>query len=113
MAHIIKKEKQESKTIEDLCEIALQLDADYFILGDTKGKEAYGIYNALISGYTPWTNVRASSCKNALQNLENMIIDAQPTLERKSIQELIDLKFEIIIYMEDKKVIEFMDRSKK
>ena len=67
----------------------------------------------MISGYTPWTVVRASDCKNALQNLENMIIDAQPTLDRSSVQQLVSTEFELIIYMEDKKVLEFMDTSKR
>ena len=99
------------KTIDKLCEAALNLDIDYYILGDTKGKEALSLYNALIYGYTPWTTVRASSIKNAFENLENMILDAKPFLDRKSIRDILQSKFEVVVYMEDKKIVDFRAKS--
>lgn len=105
---ILKNDTMQSKKLEDLCEIAIQLDKDYFILDNTKGKESYSLYKAIIYGYTPWTSVKAYSCENALDNLVNMVIDAHPTLERSSIKDLIVAKFELIIYMEEKKVKEIV-----
>ena len=105
--HPIIKRGQGDITIEKLCEAALDLDVDYFILGDTKGKEAISLYKSLMYGFTPWTVVRASSCENAFDNLENMILDTQPNLDRKVVREILKSKFEVAIYMEEKNIVEF------
>lgn len=102
---------KKEKTLDKLCDAALQLDVDYYILGDSKGKEALSLYKAINYGYTAWTTVRASSCENAFDNLLNMIIEAQPVLDKATVMKVLKAKFETVVYMEDKKIVELVDNS--
>ena len=101
---IVSSEDNKIIPIDKLAETALELDTDYYILGDAKGRESYSLYRAANSGYTIWTMVRASSCENALLNLGNMIIDAYPVLNQEVVYTILSNSIKYIIYMEHNKI---------
>ncbi len=98
-----------ARSLETIANEALYRDVDYYILSDVRGNEALSLFNACNAGFTIWTNVRASSCEEAMNSIANYIVSAEPTLIRDNVCQLLASKISTVVFMKDLRVVEIKE----
>ena len=102
--------------MSELAEAALSLDVDYYIVSDVTGDECKYLYGAASQGYVTWASIKATSCADGLSSLiETISSTGGNNIATQAIINTVLNKFNIVVYMEDKKVVSmaYIDDSKK
>lgn len=103
-------------SMSELAEAALSLDVDYYIVSDVTGDECKYLYGAASQGYVTWASIKATSCADGLSSLiETISSTGGNNIATQAIINTVLNKFNIVVYMEDKKVVSmaYIDDSKK
>ena len=73
--------------IADLLRNALRMRPDRIILGEVRGAEAFNLMQAMNTGHDgSLATLHASSTREALTRLQNMVMSGQPTLSTEAVQ---------------------------
>ncbi len=102
---IVGSDDKPGVTVKELADAALKLDVDYYILGDVIGEEAVNLYKAATQGFITWTSIKATSAEDALAAFVETILSNAPRLPEISVINTILKKFNLIVYMEEKRVV--------
>ena len=84
--------------VQDLMINALRMRPDRIIVGETRGKEAFDMIQAMNTGHEgSMTTVHANSPRDALMRLENMISMGAATMTSKAVKERICSALDLIV----------------
>lgn len=73
-------EKYGEVTMFDLLRESFRQNPDYVIVGETRGKEAYVMFQGMASGHTSFSTFHANSVDGVIKRLTSPPIDLSPTL---------------------------------
>ncbi len=73
-------EKYGEVTMFDLLRESFRQNPDYVIVGETRGKEAYVMFQGMASGHTSFSTFHANSVEAVVKRLTSPPIDLSPTL---------------------------------
>lgn len=73
-------EKYGEVTMFDLLRESFRQNPDYVIVGETRGKEAYVMFQGMASGHTSFSTFHANSVESVIKRLTTPPIDLSPTL---------------------------------
>ncbi len=114
--HIDFKQISKKNPLEVLARNGLLTDLDYYIIGETKGKEAKYLAMAVDSGHKGWTSVHASNAREGMIRLTDYVMMGTDYSQEQAIKQLLNM--DTLIYMQDFKVCEIYqikgwDKNKK
>ncbi len=102
--HIDFKQITKKNPLDVLARNGLLTDLDYYIIGETKGKEAAYLGMAVDSGHRGWTTVHASSAREGIYRLADYIMQGTDYNQEQALKQLLNM--DTLIYMQDFKVCE-------
>lgn len=102
--HIDFKQITERNSLETLARNGLLTDLDYYVIGETKGKEAAYLAMAVDSGHKGWTSVHASSAREGIIRLTDYVMMGTDYNQEQAVKQLLNM--DTLIYLQDFKVCE-------
>lgn len=86
-------------TQSKLLELAMTMNPDCIVVGESKGEEAMQAVNAANTGHSVITTTHANSCSETYDRLLSLCKQAFPTMDDKMLMNLIIKAFRIVVFI--------------
>ena len=97
----LEADDEQGYSVKRLLKSALRSRPDRIIVGEVRGPEAFDLMDAANTGHPgAFASIHANSGAEALDRLENLVLEGRPSMPLEAIRQRIGQTFEMVVHME-------------